>query len=148
MYTAESISHQNIVDTTSMLFQKRKLIEYSCSPKSTPQYRNRSFVTRKSLFCVHFYKNINQDLAATTTHSSLYQYSHRNYDSICINMNLKSAFHIIEQMMETYPEYTIPLYYKHIFDWRKRPLFTQTIQSYTSQFFLHEFELCQKSEHP
>ena len=29
-----------------------------------------------------FYKNINQDLAATTTYSSLYQYSHRNYDSI------------------------------------------------------------------
>lgn len=49
-YTAESISHQNIVDTTSMLFQKRKLIEYSCSPKSAPQYRNRSFVTRKLLF--------------------------------------------------------------------------------------------------
>lgn len=94
-----------------------------------------------------FYKNINQDLAATTTYSSLYQYSHRNYDSICINVNLKSDFHIIEQMMETYPEYTIPLYYKHIFDWRKRPLFTQTIQSYTSQFFLHEFELYQKSEH-
>ena len=37
-------------DTTSMLFQKRKLIEYSCSPKSAPQYRNRSFVTRKLLF--------------------------------------------------------------------------------------------------
>lgn len=34
--------------------------------------------------------------------SSLYEYSCRNYDSICTKVNLKSGFHITGQLMETY----------------------------------------------
>lgn len=62
------------------------------------------------LFCawlfVHFYGNLSQDLAVSAVRSSLYQYSHRNYDSACTKVNLKSDFHITGQLMETHPEYS------------------------------------------
>ena len=32
--------------------------------------------------------------------------SHRNYDSACTKVNLKSDFHITGQLMETHPEYS------------------------------------------
>lgn len=79
--------------------------EYSCGSKS----RIREFGNR--LFCawlrVHFYEDICQSLAASVVRSSLYQYSHRNYDPVCTKLNLKSDFHITGQMMETHPEYSI-----------------------------------------
>ena len=56
--------------------------------------------------CVHFYGNIRQGLAASAVRSSLYQYSHRNYDPICTKMNIKSDFHITRQLMESHPKYS------------------------------------------
>ena len=51
-------------------------------------------------------ENISQGLAASAVRSSLYQYSHRNYDLVCTKVNLKSDFHFTGQLMETYPEYS------------------------------------------
>ena len=50
--------------------------------------------------------NICQGLAAFAVRSSLYEYSYRNYDSVCTKVSLKSDFHIAGQLMETYPEYS------------------------------------------
>lgn len=89
----------------------RLLREYSCDSKSQiRKFGNRSSGTRKSpvlcLLFVHFYGNISQDLAVSAVRSSFYQYSHRNYDSACTKVNLKSDFHITGQLMETHPEYS------------------------------------------
>ena len=53
-------------------------------------------------YSFYFYGNICQGLAASAVRSSLYEYSCRNYDSICTKVNLKSGFHITGQLMETY----------------------------------------------
>lgn len=70
----------------------------------------RVLVLGNRLFCAwlrfHFYENICQGLAASAVRSSLYEYSCRNYDSICTKVNLKSDFHIAGQLMEPYPEYS------------------------------------------
>ena len=44
-------------------------------------------------------------LAASAVHSSLYQYSHRNYYLVCTKVNLKSDFHITGQLMDTNPKF-------------------------------------------
>ena len=67
-------------------------------------------VLRNRIFCawlrVHFYRNISQGIAASAVRSSLYEYSYRNYHSVCAKVNLKSDFHITGQLMETHPEYS------------------------------------------
>ena len=68
------------------------------------------------LFCawlrVHFYRNISQGIAASAVRSSLYEYSCRNYHSVCTKVNLKSDFHITGQLIETHPEYSIICKYR------------------------------------
>ena len=85
--------------------------EYSCESRSPiRKFGNQSSGTRKSPFGawlrVRFYGNIRQGLAVSAVRSSLYQYSRRNYDSVCTKENIKSDFHITGQLMESHPEYS------------------------------------------
>lgn len=51
--------------------------------------------------------DIGQVLAASAVRSNLYPYSHRNYDSVCRKMDVKSDFRFTGQLMEKYPEYSL-----------------------------------------